>query len=106
MEFAYEDVVQGLAHKCTLQDTLPATVILNYLIYAIDTAPDSVSPYVLKYRFLLRLLDVSGLIGAIAESAYFVNVLLYKTDGFTLGKVLGKAIKLTVQMYLYLKTSN
>ena len=99
-------MVQGLAHKCTLQDTLPATVILNYLIYAIDTAPETVSPYVRKYRFLLRLLDVSGLLGAIAESAYFVNVLLYKTDGFTLGKVVGKAIKLTVQMYLYLKTSN
>ena len=99
-------MVQGLAHKCTIQDTLPATVILNYLIYAIDTAPETVSPYVRKYRFLLRLLDVSGLLGAIAESAYFVNVLLYKTDGFTLGKVIGKAIKLTVQMYLYLKTSN
>ena len=98
--------MQGLAHKCTLQDTLPATVILNYLIYAIDTAPSTVSPYVVKYRFLLRLLDVSGLIGALAESAYFVNVLLYKTDGFTLGKVLGKAIKLTVQLYLYVKTSN
>ena len=55
---------------------------------------------------MLRLLDVSGLIGALAESAYFVNVLLYKTDGFTLGKVLGKAIKLTVQLYLYVKTSN
>ena len=99
-------MVQGLGHKCTLQDTLPGTVILNYLIYAIDVAPESVRPYVVKYRFLLRLLDVSGLIGAIAESAYFVNVLLYKTDGFTLGKVIGKAFKMTVQWYLYRKTSN
>ena len=39
-EFALEDLMQGFISKCTLQDTLPATIILNFLMFAIDELPE------------------------------------------------------------------
>jgi len=44
-QFAFEDITQGFFHKCTLQDTLPATLFLNFAMIGIDELPTDVQPY-------------------------------------------------------------
>lgn len=92
--------------KCTLQDTLPSTMLLNGLMFAIDEMPVEYSAQLRSYRILFRLIDAWGLMIAFTDFAYQSNVLLYKTDGFTVGKTLGIMIKIYVQLKLNLWTGN
>ena len=54
----------------------------------------------------MRVIDLIGGINNLIELAYFINVLLYKSDPFTLGRTLGKLVKLVVQFKLVLYTGN
>ena len=105
-EFALEDLMQGFISKCTLQDTLPATMILNFLMFAIDELPEEYSRQMRSYRIMFRLIDIWGLMIAASDLAGGVNLLLYKTDGFILGKILGIMIKIYVQYKLSIITGN
>ena len=58
--------------------------------------PVEYQPYLRKARIYLRLLDTWGALNAVAETAYHVNVSLYKSGGFTTGKIIGKLIKIVV----------
>ena len=55
---------------------------------------------------MFRLIDVWGLMIAASDLAGGMNLLLYKTDGFIVGKVVGIMIKIYVQYKLSLITGN
>ena len=105
-QFSLEDIVQGFFHKCTLSDTLPATIILRMAMIGIDELPTTWSSFLSRQRMLLNLIDSFGLFSNVAETAYFINVTLYKSDAFTYGKLFGKLIKVVVQVKLLLMTGN
>lgn len=105
-EFAFEDVLQGFVNKCTLQDTLPATMMLNFLMFAIDELPDPYRDYMRKYRILIRLIDAWGMMISVTEIADAFGLLGFKTDGFVVGKLLGVLIKVAVQFKLNIITGN
>ena len=72
----------------------------------IDLMPVATGAYFSQLRFLFRALDMLGMFNAAGETMYFVNVLLYKTDGFTVGKLLGKILKVAAQFKLMTFTGN
>jgi len=105
-QFSFEDITQGFFHKCTMQDTLPGTLILRMAMVGIDEMSSDWSNYLSRQRMLLNLIDSFGLFSNVAETAYFINVTLYKSDAFTYGKLFGKILKVVVQVKLLLMTGN
>ena len=93
-------------HKCTLQDTLPSTVALNLTMFAIDEMPEEYGSKFRRYRIFIRLIDAWGLMIAASNLAGVISNLLYKTDGFTVGKLVGILIKIVVQLKLNLMIGN
>ena len=104
--FALEDLITGFVQKCTIQDSVQGTLVLNALIFGIDMLPDEYGQKLSRRRVQLRMLDLWGFMSGISELAYFLNILLYKFDGFTSGKFFGKIIKSGFQFYIMRYTSN
>jgi len=72
----------------------------------IDALPASYRIKFRRFRFILRLIDMAGLLNAITEIAYFTNVAIYKTDAFTMGKLVAKWFKVIIQWKLFIYTGN
>ena len=54
----------------------------------------------------MRWVDMYGLLNAVTEIAYYSNVAIYKTDSYSMGKLLGKLTKVAVQWKLFMYTGN
>ena len=105
-EFSFENVYIGTMHKCMLQDTVPGTVTLNMGMFVLSNLQSETAQYFEQLRFMFRVSDMIGLANAAAEIFYQLNVLLYKTDGFVYGKLVGKLVKVYVQFKLIDFTQN
>jgi hypothetical protein len=81
-------------------DTLPATVIANFLINRIDELPSTVRDYFGWPRFILRALDAMGFIETFVEMGYLLQLSMERTSLQHSGKFLGKVIKLLTQLYM------
>jgi len=99
-EFNFEDSSLFLLQKCNLLDTLPATLLLNLLINSIDDLPEKVRGYFDIPRIVLRLLDINGFINSFVEMGYSVSLVMARFSVAQDGKLLGKIIKLVVQLYM------
>lgn len=75
-EFNFEDSSLSLLQKCNLLDTLPATLLLNFLINRIDDLPYSIRSYFDIPRLLLRLMDVNGFINSFVELGYSISLVM------------------------------
>lgn len=87
---------------CSWSDTLWATLILNLSVMLIDRSSAETQASLNVLSFFLRVLDIFGLFNAVVESAYFINTMIYKSDWFTIGKLLAKTLKVVLQVKLYL----
>lgn len=99
-EFNFEDSSTFVGQKCQLMDTLPATVIANFLINRIDELPSTVRDYFRWLRFILRALDAMGFIETFVEMGYLLQLSMERTSLQHSGKFLGKVIKLLTQLYM------
>lgn len=100
-EFNFEDSALFLLQKCNLLDTLPATLLLNFLINRIDDLPEHVRGYFDIPRLVLRLLDVNGFVNSFVEIGYSISLVMARFSLAQDGKLVGKAIKLVVQLYMF-----
>lgn len=73
---------------------------LNLMMFAIDELPHPYSLQMRKYRILIRLFDAWGLMMAASNLFGAMNLTMFKSDGFTYGKMFGILIKLVVQFKL------
>lgn len=79
---------------------------LNFLMFAIDELPDEYSKQLRSYRILIRFIDAWGLMIAGANFAGALNLTLYKSDGFTWGRMAGILVKIIIQLKLNIITGN
>jgi len=93
-------------HKCMLQDTVPGTVMLNLGVFILQNLKPETAESFSQLHFIFRISDMLGMFNAFAEIFYQFNVLIYKSDGFVFGKLIGKIIKVYVQFKLMIYTGN
>ena len=94
----FEDAMLGLMRKCNMVDTLQGTIILNGLVELIGVS--GLGDYLWPLTAFFSLLDLWGTIGTFSEVAYYMDILLYNTNGFSIAKIVAKLTKLVYQMYL------
>lgn len=99
-EFNFEDSSIYMGQKCQLMDTLPATVLLNFLINRIDALPAEARDFFGWPRWLFKLLDIIGLINSFVELGYVLQLTMERFSSVSNGKFVGKLLKLLVQLYM------
>lgn len=101
-----DDLFVGWYYKCSLNDTIIGTTVLNGAIYTIDAMPPSLSAYFNRARWAARWADIFGLFNAVIELGYVLNLRMYKTDAFNSGRVIAKMTKIYWQFKLYRLTQD
>lgn len=86
--------------KCYWPDTLEGTLLLNGIINLLNRVPVEFYWYVFPIRFVVELLDIGGIVTNVAEGGYAFEVFYSRVDYYNPFFVLGKTIKLAIQIYM------
>jgi len=77
-------------------DTLQGTIALNFVINRIDELPAWLREYFAIPRFLLKLMDIDGLLNALTEIGYIISLVMNRFSYVEDAKFIGKLIKIGV----------
>lgn len=99
-EFNFEDQSYTLLRKCNLADTIPATILSNLFINKVDKMDPMSYEAMALYpaSTLLWVADWYSVITTVMEISYSMEIYLDRMDWYNVGKIMGKATKLVVQI--------
>jgi hypothetical protein len=104
-EFNLEDVMLMFFRKCNVFDTLPATLLINAQLKALDYVSESIDEKYLwltyPHRTLLYIADFAGFWTNIAEGAYSFEILMDRFDLYNGVKLFCKVFKQLVTLQLH-----